>query len=108
LPHWCCGKAAIAGLKYHLGILTEYGLLATVLIMSTDQLIADALALPLAERVSIAQALWESIDAGLHDTEEHAAVEEALRRDEELSSGKVTGRAHEEVMQAARRALECD
>jgi hypothetical protein len=47
--------------------------------MSTEQLIADVLALPLAERVSIAQALWESIDAGLPDTEERAAVEEALR-----------------------------
>ena len=76
--------------------------------MTTEQLIADAMALPLAERVSLAQALWESIDAGLPDTEERAAVNEAIRRDEELSSGKVTGRTHEEVMQAARRALECD
>jgi len=76
--------------------------------MSTEQLIADAMALPLAERVSLAQALWESINAGLPDTEERAAVNEAIRRDEELSSGKVTGRTHEEVMQAARRALECD
>lgn len=33
--------------------------------MSTDQLIADAMALPLSERVSLVQALWESIDAGL-------------------------------------------
>jgi putative addiction module component (TIGR02574 family) len=76
--------------------------------MSTDQLIADAMALPLAERVSLAQALWESIDAGLPDIEERAAVSEAIRRDEELSSGEVTGRTHEEVIQAARRALECD
>ena len=51
--------------------------------------------------------LWESIDTGLPDTDERAAIKEALRRDEELSSGKVTGRTHEEVMQAARRALEC-
>ena len=76
--------------------------------MSTEQLIADAMALPLAERVSLAQALWESIDAGFPDTEERAAVNEAIKRDEELSLGKVTGRTHEEVMQAARRALECD
>jgi hypothetical protein len=33
--------------------------------MSTEQLIADAMALPLSDRVSLAQALWESIDAGL-------------------------------------------
>jgi len=64
------------------------------------------MALPLAERVSLAQVLWESIDSGLPDTDERAAVIDAIRRDEELSSGKVTGRTHEEVMQAARRTLE--
>jgi putative addiction module component (TIGR02574 family) len=76
--------------------------------MSTQQLLEDALALPLAERVSLAQALWESIDAGLPQFDAHSAVTEAIQRDEELSSGKVTGRTHEEVMQGARRALECD
>lgn len=76
--------------------------------MSTEQIIADAMALPLAERVSLAQALWESVDAGLPDTGERAAVNEAIERDQELSGGKVTGRTHEEVMKAARRALECD
>ena len=76
--------------------------------MTTNQLMADAMSLPLAERVSLAQALWESIDAGLPDTDESAAVKEAIQRDEELSSGKVTGRTHEDVMKAARRALECD
>ena len=73
--------------------------------MSTQQLIAEALTLPLAERVLLAQALWESIDAGLPETDERAETNEAIQRDEELSSGKVTGRTHEEVMQAARRAL---
>jgi putative addiction module component (TIGR02574 family) len=72
--------------------------------MSTEQLIADAMALPLSERVLLAHALWESIDAGLPDADEHAAVAEAIRRDKELSSGVVTGRTHEEVMRAARRA----
>jgi len=76
--------------------------------MSSEQLIADAMALPLSERVALAQALWESIEAGLPDADEGAAVAEAIRRDNELSSGLVTGRTHEEVMQAARRALECD
>ena len=50
--------------------------------MTTEQLIADAMALPLAERVSLAQALWESIDAGLPDTDHSAAVKEAIQRDE--------------------------
>jgi len=76
--------------------------------MTTEELMADAMALPLAERVSLAQALWESIDAGLPDADALAAVNEAIQRDEELSSGKVTGRTHEQVMRAARRALECD
>ena len=66
------------------------------------------MALPLAERVSLAQALWESIDAGLPDTDERIALNEAIQRDEELSSGKVAGRTHDEVMRAARRAVECD
>jgi putative addiction module component (TIGR02574 family) len=76
--------------------------------MSTEKLTADAMALPLSERVSLAQALWESIGVGLPDTNEPAALAEAIRRDKELSSGEVAGRTHEEVMQAARRALECD
>jgi hypothetical protein len=75
--------------------------------MSTEQLIADAMALPLSERVSLAQALWESIDADLPEADERAAVAGAIRCDQEFLSGRVAGRTHEEVMQAARRALEC-
>jgi len=77
------------------------------LAVSTQQLTTEAMALPLSERVSLAQTLWQSIDAGLADTEERDAVREAIRRDQELSSGAVVGRTHEEVMQAARRAIGC-
>ena len=77
-------------------------------IMSTQQLKEEAMALPLSERVSLAQALWESINAELADTDEQAAVREAIRRDQELNSGEAVGRTHEQVMQAARRALGCD
>lgn len=76
--------------------------------MTREQLIAEAMALPLADRVSLAEALWQSIDAGLPDIDERSAVAEAIQRDEKLSSGKVPGRTHEEVMKAARHALECD
>jgi putative addiction module component (TIGR02574 family) len=76
--------------------------------VSTQQLKQEAMALPLSERVSLAQALWESIDAGLADTDQQAAVREAIRRDQELSSGAAVGRTHEQVMQAARRAMGCD
>jgi len=75
--------------------------------MSTQQLTSEAMALPIAERVSLAQALWQSIDEGLVAAKEREAVAEARRRDEELSSGKVIGRTHDEVMQAARRAVGC-
>jgi putative addiction module component (TIGR02574 family) len=75
--------------------------------MSTQELKEEAMNLSLSERVSLAQALWESIDAGLADTNPDAAVHEASRRDQELSSATVAGRTHEQVMQAARRALGC-
>jgi len=66
-----------------------------------------ALALPLPDRVTLAQTLWDSIDAGLPDTDEASAVKEAVQRDAELSSGLVAGMTHEEVMKTARRATEC-
>lgn len=75
--------------------------------MSTQELTAEAMALPLSERVSLAQALWESIETGLAETNEDSALREAVRRDEELSSGSATGRTHEEVMRAARRSIGC-
>lgn len=74
--------------------------------MSTDQLMAEAMALPLSERVSLAQALWKSIDVDLPEVDERAVIAEAVRRDDDLTSGRVTGRTHEEVMKAARRTLE--
>ena len=75
--------------------------------MITQQITTEAMALPLSERVMLAQALWQSIDAGLSDTDERAAVSDAIRRDQELSAGTVVGHTHEEVMQAARRAIGC-
>ena len=81
---------------------------ANFLSMSTQELKQEAMALPLSERVSLAQALWESINAGLADTDEQVAVREAIRRDQELSSGAAVGRSHEQVMEAARRAIGCD
>ncbi len=69
--------------------------------MTAKELVAEAMALPIAERVSLAQALWESIDAGLPNTDESAAVKEAIKRNEELSSGKVIDCTLEEVRKAA-------
>jgi hypothetical protein len=75
--------------------------------MSTKQLTAEAMALPLAEKVSLAQALWQSIDLGLPDLDEGAALRDAVRRDKELSDGKVVALSHQEAMEAARREIGC-
>jgi putative addiction module component (TIGR02574 family) len=72
-------------------------------IMSKDEITREALSLPLPERVLLAEVLWRSIDE--RPDEERAAVAEALRRNAELSDGAVSGRTHEQVMDAARRSL---
>lgn len=75
--------------------------------MMTDEFARQLLALPLAERVALAEALWESIDghsAGVME-EEQDAVELAKKRDAELAGDAGLGRTPEQVMEAARRAL---
>jgi hypothetical protein len=75
--------------------------------MSAQQLTVEALALPLAERVSLAQALWDSIDVGYAQDESFDDASDAVHRDRELSEGVVAERTHEEVMAAVRQAIEC-
>jgi hypothetical protein len=76
--------------------------------MSIQQLSREAMALPLAERATLAQALWASIDEGFPAPDGRDAIAEALRRDAELSSGVVSGRTYAEAMEAARRAISCE
>ncbi|HPM82330.1 MAG TPA: addiction module protein [Candidatus Anammoximicrobium sp.] len=75
--------------------------------MSSDEVLQAAMTLPLADRVTLAEALWASIDEGLpsSDREDRDALQQALRRNAELSSGQAIGRSHEQVMDAARRVL---
>ena len=76
--------------------------------MSEEQITRQVLALPLKERVRLAEALWQSIGEVSNKAaseEEQAALGEAKRRDAELASGTVRGRSHLEVMKSARRAL---
>jgi putative addiction module component (TIGR02574 family) len=79
--------------------------------MSTQHLLDELLALPLPERIALAQALWQSINEG-PDTagaeEERETMAEARQRDADLTSGSVPGRSHEQVMEAARHTLGCD
>ncbi len=78
--------------------------------MTTEQITQLILALPVGERVEIAQALWESLgDARpATDSQNDDAVGIAEQRDAELVSGQVVGRTHEEIIVAARRMLKCD
>ncbi len=75
--------------------------------MATQPLTEQAMALPLQERVGLAEALWQSIGEELAAGNDREAVEQAMRRDVELTSGAVQGRTHQEVMRAARRAIGC-
>jgi hypothetical protein len=76
--------------------------------MSVQQLNREAMSLPLAERVALAQALWASINREFPAAEEIDAIEEAVCRDAELSAGAVAGRPYEDVMETARRAISCE
>lgn len=78
--------------------------------MQTHEIVQQLMALPLTDRVVVAQELWQSIDEGLASgagDEQREAIQVAMLRDEELNSGAAAGRTHEEVMGAVRRALGC-
>ncbi len=66
-----------------------------------------AMGLPIDERVQLAQAIWDSIEE-MEVAPDPAALAEAKRRDDEMSSGKDPGRTHEEVMRSARKAIQCE
>ena len=77
--------------------------------MSREQILKEVMALPLEDRVDVAQALWGSIaESGTGAEDEAAAIAAAKERDKALRDGTVTGADHEEVMTRARRALGCE
>jgi len=75
--------------------------------MSTnlDQLTADAMKLPLRDRVQVAQRLISTLDGEVEADTEALWFAEAERRLDELRSGKVQGIPAEEVFRKAREAL---
>lgn len=77
--------------------------------MTIEHLTQELMALPIDERVELAQALWQSVNEGLQPApdEEAAAIADAKRRDAEMSAGVIAGRSHQQVMEAARRIIEC-
>jgi len=75
--------------------------------MSTnlDQLTADAMKLPLRDRVQLAQRLISTLDGEVEADTEALWFAEAERRLDELRSGKVQGIPAEDVFRNAREAL---
>lgn len=72
---------------------------------SLDQLTADAMKLPLRDRVQLAQRLVSTIDEEVEVNTEAWWFAEAERRLEELRSGKVQGIEPEDAFRTAREAL---
>lgn len=79
-------------------ILTDMG-------NNLDQLTADAMKLPLRDRVQLAQRLVSTIDDELESDTEALWFAEAERRLEELRGGKVRGIDSDEAFQTAREIL---
>ena len=70
-----------------------------------DRLTADAMKLPLRDRVQLAQRLVETLDDEVEPNTEALWFAEAERRLEELRSGKVEGIESDEAFRSAREAL---
>ena len=73
--------------------------------MKIEELAPEALRLPTRDRVLLAASLWESIedpyDLNLSIGEEDA-ISLAIKRDEEIESGKVQALSHTELMSRLR------
>ena len=73
--------------------------------MKLEELAPEALRLPTKDRVLLAASLWESIDdpydlAVSFDDDE--AISLAMKRDDEIESGKVKALSHSELMNRLR------
>lgn len=69
----------------------------------------EALSLSISDRIEIAQEIWRSVhDWDSENAADPALLEEIDRRNAELLAGTVRGRAHDEVMESMRRAIECE
>jgi putative addiction module component (TIGR02574 family) len=67
------------------------------------------LALPVEQRVNLAQLLWSSLEDHPVDVSqnEEAFIQELKRRDQEMTSDPSSCFSHEEVMAEARRIAQC-
>lgn len=104
--------AARIGLNNDMSLTLPFERLARVVRFFMSDRVAEitreVLSFSVADRIEIAQELWQS----LHDLDSDKAadkdlLEEIRRRNAELSTGTVRGRTHQEVMESMRRAIEC-
>ena len=70
-----------------------------------DQLTADAMKLPLRDRVQLAQRIVSTLDDEVESGAEELWLAEAARRLEELHRGSVRGIDSDEAFRTAREAL---
>lgn len=73
--------------------------------MSIDQIVAEALRLPVEQRAFVAESLWESIEdpfeAGVQ-MDDATATALAIERDRQMEAGEVTPILHDEMMRRLR------
>lgn len=74
--------------------------------MKIEELAPEALKLPTKDRVLLAASLWESIEDPYDlavSFEDKEAISLAMKRDEEVESGKVNALSHTELMNRLRK-----
>ena len=71
--------------------------------MTAEQIVAEALRLPVEDRATVIDRLSESLDSGPLNEMDKLWASEAKRRADDLISGKVQGIPGEEVLAEARR-----
>jgi len=73
--------------------------------LTLDQLAEEAMQLPPASRALLAERMVESLDAGDRDEVERAWATEAVRRRDEVRSGRVQSIPGEQVVAEIRNAV---
>lgn len=73
--------------------------------LTLDQLAKEAMLLPASARALLAERMVESLDAGERDEVERAWAAEAVRRRDEVRSGRVQPVPGEEVLAEVRNAV---
>ena len=74
--------------------------------MSIDQIVSEALRLPVEQRALLAECLWESLEgsfAGSLVSDDAAAAALAQERDRQIDAGEVQAISHDEMMSRLRR-----